>query len=119
VYRGQMTDAIPAAVPSEAATAARDSLGGAVAAAGQLPEPLGASLLDPAREAFTKGFQLSFAVSAAVAVGIPVLVAALLRHVEAEPQPTSHPDPSPHGPCAGKMGAVKAAGYAVGTRARS
>jgi hypothetical protein len=26
VYRGQMTDAVPAAVPSEAATAARDSL---------------------------------------------------------------------------------------------
>jgi DHA2 family multidrug resistance protein-like MFS transporter len=121
VYRGQMTDAVPAAVPSETATAARDSLGGAVAAAGQLPEQLGATLLDTAREAFTKGFQLSFAISAAVAVGIAVLVAALLRHVEAEPQPTSHPDPdpSPHGPCAGKMGAVKASGYAAGTRARS
>jgi MFS transporter, DHA2 family, multidrug resistance protein len=119
VYRGQMTDAVPAAVPSGAATAARDSLGGAVAAAGQLPEQLDATLLDAAREAFTQGLRLSFAISAAVAVGIAVLVAALLRHVEAEPQPASHPDPSPHGPCAGKMGAVKAAGYAAGTRARS
>jgi len=119
VYRGQMTDAVLAAVPSEAATAARDSLGGAVTAAGQLPEQLGGTLLDTAREAFTQGLRLSFAISAAVAVGIAVLVAALLRHVEAEPQPTSHPDPSPHGPCAGKMGAVKASGYAAGTRASS
>jgi DHA2 family multidrug resistance protein-like MFS transporter len=119
VYRGQMTDAVLAAVPSEAATAARDSLGGAVTAAGQLPEQLGGTLLDTAREAFTQGLRLSFAISAAVAVGIAVLVAALLRHVEAEPQPTSHPDPSPHGPCAGKMGAVKASGYTAGTRASS
>jgi DHA2 family multidrug resistance protein-like MFS transporter len=119
VYRGQMTDAVPAAVPSEAATAARDSLGGAVAAAGQLPEQLGANLLDTAREAFTQGLRLSFAISAAVAVGITVLVAALLRHVGAGPQPTRHPDPSPHGPCAGKVGAVKASGHAAGTRARS
>jgi DHA2 family multidrug resistance protein-like MFS transporter len=119
VYRGQMTDAVLAAVPSEAATAARDSLGGAVTAAGQLPEQLGGTLLDTAREAFTQGLRLSFAISAAVAVGIAVLVAALLRHVEAEPQPTSHPEPSPHGPCAGKMGAVKASGYAAGTRASS
>ena len=109
----------PAAVPSEAATAARDSLGGAVAAAGQLPEQLGATLLDTAREAFTQGLQLSFAISAAVAIGIAVLVAALLRHVGAGPQATWHPDPSPHGPCTGKVGAVKAAGYAAGTRARS
>ena len=114
-----MTDAVPAAIPSEPATAARDSLGGAVAAAGQLPEQLGATLLDTAREAFTQGLQLSFAISAAVAIGIAVLVAVLLRHVGAGPQPTWHPDPSPHGPCAGKMGAVKAAGYAAGTRARS
>jgi DHA2 family multidrug resistance protein-like MFS transporter len=119
VYRGQMTGAVLAAVPSEAATAARDSLGGAVTAAGQLPEQLGGTLLDTAREAFTQGLRLSFAISAAVAVGIAVLVAALLRHVETEPQSTSHPDPSPHGPCAGKMGAVKASGYAAGTRASS
>ena len=119
VYRGQITEAFPAAVPSEAATAARDSLGGAVAAAGQLPEQLGATLLDTAREAFTQGLQLSFAISAAVAVGIAVLVATLLRHVEAGPQPEWQPEPSPHGPCAGKVGAVKASGHAAGTRARS
>jgi DHA2 family multidrug resistance protein-like MFS transporter len=108
VYRGQMTDAIPAAVPSEAATAARDTLGGAVAAAGQLPEQLGATLLDTAREAFTQGLQLSFAISAAVAIGIAVLVAALLRHVGAGPEPEEQPASGQNGSCcAGKVGAVK------------
>jgi DHA2 family multidrug resistance protein-like MFS transporter len=120
VYRGQMTDAVPAAVPGEAAAAARDTLGGAVAVANQLPDRLGAALLDTAREAFTQGVQLSFAISAAVAVGIAVLVAALLRHVGAGPEPEQQPAPSQAGSCcAGKVGVVKASGYAAGARARS
>jgi DHA2 family multidrug resistance protein-like MFS transporter len=119
VYRGQMTEAVPAAVPSQAAAAARDTLGGAVAAAGKLPEQLGAALLDAAREAFTQGLRLSFAISAAVAVGIAVLVAALLRQVGAGPEPSRQPDPSSGGPCAGKVGVVKASGHAAGARARS
>jgi DHA2 family multidrug resistance protein-like MFS transporter len=119
VYRGQMTEAVPAAVSGEAAAAARDTLGGAVAAAGKLPEQLGAALLDAAREAFTQGLRLSFAISAAVAVGIAVLVAALLRQVGAGPEPSRQPDPSSGGPCAGKVGVVKASGHAAGARARS
>jgi DHA2 family multidrug resistance protein-like MFS transporter len=108
VYRSQMTDAVPAAVPAEAAAAARDTLGGAVAAAGQLPDQLGAALLDTAREAFTQGLQLSFAISAAVAIGIAVLVAALLRHVGAGSQSEEQPAPSQEGSCcAGKVGVVK------------
>jgi len=108
VYRGQMTDAVPAAVPGEAAAAARDTLGGAVAAAGQLPDQLGAPLLDAAREAFTQGVQLSFAISAAVAIGIAILVAALLRHVGAGSEPEEQPAPSQDGSCcAGKVGVVK------------
>jgi MFS transporter, DHA2 family, multidrug resistance protein len=108
VYRGQMTDAIPVGTPPQAAAAARDTLGGAVAAAGQLPDQLGAALLDTAREAFTLGVQLSFAISAAVAVGIAVLVATLLRHVGAGPDPEEQPTPSQDGSCcAGKVGVVK------------
>ena len=119
VYRGQMTEAVPAAAPSQAAAAARDTLGGAAAGAGELPEQLGAALLDTAREAFTKGLRLTFAISVAVAVGIAVLVAALLRHVGAGPESSRQPDPNPGGPCAGKVGAVKASGHAAGARARS
>jgi MFS transporter, DHA2 family, multidrug resistance protein len=108
VYRGQVTDAVPAAVPSEAATAARDTLGGALAAAGQLPEQLGASLLETTREAFTHGLRLSFAISAAIAIGIAILVATLLRHVGAGPEPEEQIAPSQEGSCcAGKVGVVK------------
>jgi hypothetical protein len=40
---------------------------------------------------------------------IAVLVATLLRHVGAAPQPNRQPNPN--GPCAGKVGAVKAPGH--------
>jgi MFS transporter, DHA2 family, multidrug resistance protein len=108
VYRHQMTGAVPATVPGEAAAAARDTLGGAVAAAEQLPGQVGAALLDTARQAFTQGVQLAFAISAAVAIGIAVLVAVLLRHVGAGTEPEVQPAPSGDGSCcAGKVGVVK------------
>ena len=81
---------MPAGVPSSAAEAARDTLGGAQAVAEQLPEPLGAELLDAAREAFTHGLQLTAATSAAVAAALAILAAFLLRRVPASAQP---PDP--------------------------
>jgi MFS transporter, DHA2 family, multidrug resistance protein len=78
VYRGQMADALPAGVAPQAAAAARDTLGGAVAAAGQLPGQLGQALLGAAREAFIQGLHLAFAVSAAAAIAVAVLAAVLL-----------------------------------------
>jgi MFS transporter, DHA2 family, multidrug resistance protein len=110
VYRGQVTDAVPAGVPPEAAAAAQDTLGGVVAVAGQLPGRLGAELLDAARQAFTQGLQLTFAVSAAVAVGGAILVVSLLRHVGASSERGEQPEPSQDGGCcAGKVGVMKAA----------
>jgi len=104
VYRGQVADAVPAGVPSQAAEAARDTLGGAVAVAGQLPEQLGAALLDAARGAFTQGLQLTAAISAAVAVGIAILAAVLLRHVGAGSEPAEQPDPERQAMAAGDVG---------------
>jgi DHA2 family multidrug resistance protein-like MFS transporter len=101
-YRSQVAEAVPAQVPPQAAAAARDTLGGAVAAAGQLPDQLGQALLDTARQAFTQGLQLAFASSAAVAIGTAILAAALLRHVRPNSEPEEHPDSSPAGPRAGK-----------------
>jgi len=86
VYRGELADTLPAGLPSQAATIARDTLGGAVGVATQLPEPIGTALLDAAREAFTRGMQLSVTLSAAVAVGIAVLATVLLREVPATAQ---------------------------------
>ena len=82
VYRTQVNDALPAAVPPGAAEIARDTLGGAVATAAHVPNQIGAALLDGAREAFTGGLQMAAAVSSAGAIGIAVLAAVLLRHVD-------------------------------------
>jgi DHA2 family multidrug resistance protein-like MFS transporter len=89
VYRMQVDDGIPAAVPPEEADAARDTIGGAVAAADDLPEPLAAQVLDAAREAFTQGLQAAALASAVVAAVTAVLTMILLRHVRAgsEPEP--------------------------------
>jgi MFS transporter, DHA2 family, multidrug resistance protein len=107
VYRAQVADAVPTGIPAQAAQAARDTLGGALAVAGQLPDQLGAPLLEAARQAFTDGLQVVFAVSAAIAVAIVILVAALLRGVDVGSRPEAPPAPCPDGPCAGKVGVVK------------
>jgi DHA2 family multidrug resistance protein-like MFS transporter len=81
IYRNEVV--VPALVPSEAAEAARDTLGGAVATSGDLPGPLAAELLDSAREAFTNGLQLAALTSAVIAAATAVAVAIVLRHVQA------------------------------------
>ena len=119
VYRGQVADAVPTGIPPQAAEAARDTLGGALAVAGQLSDRLGTPLLEAASEAFTNGLQLVFAVSAAIAVGIAVLIAVLLRGVDAGSEPEEPPGPCPEGPCAGKVGVVKLPDRAADARAGS
>jgi len=93
VYRGELATTLPAGIPSQAAAVARDTLGGAVGVAAQLPEGLGSALLAAAREAFTQGLQLTTALSAAVAAGIAVLATVLLRAVPASAQ--AEPDQQP------------------------
>jgi MFS transporter, DHA2 family, multidrug resistance protein len=78
-YRGHLAETMPAGVPAAAAEAARDTLGGALAAAQTLPAQLGAALQDAAAAAFTQGLHLVFAVNAGLTLGIAVLVAVLLR----------------------------------------
>jgi DHA2 family multidrug resistance protein-like MFS transporter len=79
VFRGEIEGSIPAGVPPEAAEAAKDTLGAAVAAGDELPAQLGTELVDAAREAFTQALQLGAALSAAVALGAAVLALALLQ----------------------------------------
>ncbi len=90
LYRGAVAAAMPAGVPPEATTAARDTLGGAMVAAGQLSDPLGAALADPARVAFVQGLHLIAIISAVALVGTAALVLFVLRHhgdADAEPAP--------------------------------
>jgi DHA2 family multidrug resistance protein-like MFS transporter len=86
VYRSQLADTLPAGIPAQAATIARDTLGGAVGVAAHLPDGVATALLAAAREAFTQGLQLTAALSATVAVGIAVLATILLRAVPASSQ---------------------------------
>ncbi|MEX0816401.1 MAG: MFS transporter [Gaiellales bacterium] len=92
VYRGAMAAAVPNGVPLEAADAARDTLGGAVEVARQLPEQLGAALVDAAREAFVQGLHLGSAISAVGTIGLAIFVVVLLRRVRTGGEPEGRAD---------------------------
>lgn len=83
VYRNKVGDAIPSDVAPSVAASARDTLGGAVAAADQIPGPLGAALLDAARNAFTLGFQVTAAISIVILIATAIVALVMLRRVEA------------------------------------
>jgi MFS transporter, DHA2 family, multidrug resistance protein len=81
LYRASLGDALPAGVPADAAVVARDTLGGAVAVADQLPGQLGTAVLDAARDAFVQGMQVATTISAVIAVGVAILAIVMLRNV--------------------------------------
>lgn len=81
LYRRELAADLPAAVPADAALVARDTLGGAVAVAGQLPGGLGTAVLDIARDAFVQGMQVAATISAIIALTVAVLAVVLLREV--------------------------------------
>ncbi len=78
VYRHLMADVT---VPAEIATAARSTLGSAVAAAGQLPGQAGDEMLIAARAAFTQGMIMSAAIAAVAMAMIALMIVTWLRHI--------------------------------------
>jgi DHA2 family multidrug resistance protein-like MFS transporter len=80
IYRSELADRLPAAVPAEVVEAARDTLGSAAAAAAQLPGDLGAAVLAAARQAFVVGIQLSSAIAAGIGLALAVLTLAVLHN---------------------------------------
>jgi DHA2 family multidrug resistance protein-like MFS transporter len=80
VYRGRIAGTLPTGVPPPAARVAHDTLGGAVAAAGQLPGRTGAALAETARQAFGYGLHVAFAICAVLTLAAAVVAAMLLRH---------------------------------------
>jgi MFS transporter, DHA2 family, multidrug resistance protein len=82
VYRAGIAADLPTGVPSDAAAAARDTLGGAAAVAAQLPGTTGEALLAVARQAFVDGMQVVSLLCVVIA-GVVAAVAVLgLHHVE-------------------------------------
>lgn len=51
-----------------------------MAVAGDLPDPLAATVLDVARDAFLAGVHLTSAIAAVLAVAVAALALVLLRH---------------------------------------
>jgi MFS transporter, DHA2 family, multidrug resistance protein len=88
IYRADLADRLPPDLPASAAIAARDTLGSAVAVAGQLPDHLATTVLVTARQALVHGMQLSSAIAAIVAVGLAVL-ALIALHDQPSPSQTN------------------------------
>ena len=92
IYRGAIDGAIPSGIPPEAAVAARATLGGAAAVAGELPAELGVQLLSSARTAYAASFEAVAAISVVTVLSAAVLAAMLLRRVG---QPVNTPRSAP------------------------
>lgn len=87
VYRSGIDNSLPAGIPSQAADAARDTLGGAVSVAAQLPHEAGIALLSAARESFVQGLHLAAGISAMIAISAAIVAVVALRRVPANSQP--------------------------------
>jgi DHA2 family multidrug resistance protein-like MFS transporter len=82
VYRDQVIRTLPADLPPDAVAAARETLGGAVLAAEQLPPPIAAALLGSARVAFVQGLHITAVVGAIALAGMAALAAILMQDIE-------------------------------------
>ncbi|MBA2679749.1 MAG: MFS transporter, partial [Ktedonobacteraceae bacterium] len=76
LYRGEIESTLPGGVPQHVAEVAKDTLGGALLMAGQLPDGVGKALIGVARAAFTDAAVLAFTLCTiiALATGIAAIV---------------------------------------------
>jgi MFS transporter, DHA2 family, multidrug resistance protein len=91
IYRAGLADSLPAGLPAQAASAARDTLGGAVGVAATLPADMANVLLAAARTAFVDGMHLAAAIAAVVGLSLAVFALLSLRAVGA-PEPVPEPE---------------------------
>jgi MFS transporter, DHA2 family, multidrug resistance protein len=90
LYRGGLAK-LPAELPPEAASAARDTLGGAVVVASALPAETAAALIAAARAAFVDGMHVAAAIAALVGFGLAIFAVMTLRD-QAPKQPAAAPE---------------------------
>jgi DHA2 family multidrug resistance protein-like MFS transporter len=88
-YRSSLAVSAPAGTPPTALATARDTLGGAVTVAGQLPGRIGTGLLEAARAAFTHGLNNAALGAAIVMVLASVASAVFFRGVQVESPPAA------------------------------
>jgi DHA2 family multidrug resistance protein-like MFS transporter len=82
VYRSDVANATPPGVSATVANAARETLGGALEAAQQLPGSGSNDLAAGAKEAFTHGLQFAAGLSAVIALIAAVVAFAVLRRLD-------------------------------------
>jgi MFS transporter, DHA2 family, multidrug resistance protein len=82
IYRAGIE--VPAGVPGRVAEVARDTLGGAIQVAAQLPADAASALIAAARSAFTQGLQVAAVISTLGSVALAVLVITALRSIRVE-----------------------------------
>jgi DHA2 family multidrug resistance protein-like MFS transporter len=97
VYRSRVIDDVPDGVSPAATEVARDTLGGAIEVAAQLPGQLGSALIDAARDAFTYGLHLTAVISAVGSIALAVFVVTTLRRVRTGAQSGEQANPEPDG----------------------
>ncbi len=95
VYRSQVAANLPAGISPEVAETVRETLAGAVVAAGELPDALGGALLSAAQQAFVQGLQINALIGAVGFLGLVVLTATLLRNVQPHTEGEDQPEPVP------------------------
>jgi len=87
IYRSRMAGAVPEGAAGEAA---RNTLGGALAQAGEIGGPAGQALAAAGREALLRGLQANAVIGAVLLLAMAAVVFAVLRRAEARrPQPAS------------------------------
>ncbi|TDQ84058.1 DHA2 family multidrug resistance protein-like MFS transporter [Dongia mobilis] len=87
IYRPTVGADLPPNLPADAAAAARDTLGGALAAAAQLTDGLGEALVATARAAYVDSFQVISIISAAALALAAAIAFQALRNLS-NPAPT-------------------------------
>ncbi|MET7647661.1 MFS transporter [Streptomyces sp. NPDC005426] len=102
-YRNSDELDAPAGVPADALDQARETIGGALAAAGKLPGDASAALVDAARAAFTTEVHVASVAGAVVMAGAAVVALIGLRSVQhdnaraADPAAQAAAAPAPNG----------------------
>jgi DHA2 family multidrug resistance protein-like MFS transporter len=89
LYRAEVADSLPSGIPAQAAAVARDTLGGAIAIAQELPEALGGAVAAAAQTAFVDAIHLVAAVAAVGALVTAIAAALALRRVPARSEPAA------------------------------
>ena len=79
IYRGRLEPILGTDLPPEAATAARDTLGGAVGVASTLPAGTADTLLVVARAAFVDGMNVAAAIAGVIGLGLAAFAYVTLR----------------------------------------